>query len=130
MNKIIVQICDWCNKPHSERSKSEDRCQCDGSGHFHMGEIEAETTQNNTWQERFDTQFVQSNDGRFYFINDIGNLVFAEDIKSFITQELQRALQECLPEIRDTEEHIIDQGFNICRKQFINNAKSLGIIIE
>jgi hypothetical protein len=40
--KIQVQICDWCNKPHSGRSKVEDRCVCEGSGHFHYGEIEEE----------------------------------------------------------------------------------------
>jgi hypothetical protein len=46
--KIQVQICDWCNKPHSGRSRVEDRCVCDGSGHYHWGEIEEEYIPTNT----------------------------------------------------------------------------------
>ncbi len=39
---IEVQICDWCGKPHFGRSRVEDRCICEGFGHFHYGEIEEE----------------------------------------------------------------------------------------
>lgn len=46
MKKIRVQICDWCNKPHSGRKSLEDRCVCEGSGHYHWGEIEKESLTN------------------------------------------------------------------------------------
>lgn len=40
--KIVVPICNDCKKPHFGRSKSIDRCWCDTSGNYTMGEITKE----------------------------------------------------------------------------------------
>ena len=46
MNKILVSICDECDKPWFGRSKSTDRCWCDPSPGHHEGYIEADKCQN------------------------------------------------------------------------------------
>ncbi len=40
--KILVPVCDICNKPHFGRKNVEDRCTCDTSGNFHYEEIDEE----------------------------------------------------------------------------------------
>jgi len=44
MEKMTVPICDFCGKPHFGRENVKDRCVCDTSGNYHMGEIDAEET--------------------------------------------------------------------------------------
>ena len=42
MPKIIVPICNTCNKPHFWRTRVEERCICDCSWDWHEWEIEEE----------------------------------------------------------------------------------------
>jgi hypothetical protein len=104
------------------------------------------TPQNNTWQERFDKQFqfaVKYKQKGREIIDFDYHKEEIERLKLFIQSELQRALQECLPGEKDTHgvtepisvgddrvAGIVNHGHNLCREQFIKNAKSRGIIIE
>lgn len=42
MSKILVPVCNLCNKPHFGRKNVNDRCICDTSGQWHYEEIEEE----------------------------------------------------------------------------------------
>jgi hypothetical protein len=91
--------------------------------------------QNNTWQDKLRKDF----EAKFYMLGSLyspmGGSAF-EHLWSWwnerIQSELQRALQECLPEelqeIYNEDDFI--EGHRHCRKQFIKNAKSLGIEIK
>jgi len=100
------------------------------------------TPQNNTWQTKLREDF--HND---YCMKDPATNGIEMGLKLVnsvdwwierIQQELQRALQECLPERKNYVEHPGDttedeeyiDGWLDCREQFIKNAKSRGIIIE
>ena len=51
-------------------------------------------------EERFEEKFIQDQDGRFYFSQEPGHLVFADDVKFFIFSELETALREFAETVR------------------------------
>jgi hypothetical protein len=101
------------------------------------------TSQNNTWQNRVETELRVDCDWADF--NKGGNKVspLIDRVKSVFQSELERALQECLPEEKtftvDDGMEIPDdkfislsgaRGWNSSREQFIKNARERGIELK
>src|SRR3990167_9834220 len=59
-------------------------------------------------EERFEEKFIQDQDGRFYFSQEPGHLVFADDVKFFIFSELETALREFAETVRVEKRELLD----------------------